>query len=266
MRKINFPLWFITCSSVFFIYGVLSSDGKAGKTGAPGENTCVQCHSGSAVNSGSGSISINTASIINGEYEMGQTYDLSVVVEQTGVSLFGFSIVALDANGNSVGTWIAGTDNHLDAATISGVTRQYLTHDFNGGATADSHTFSFQWTAPTEDFGAITFYASGNAANGNEASSGDKVYTTSQQVVLAQPINVSNAENELSLLWNSQTYVLSIQEDNVSDVQWLVFDVNGKLVDPKISQRQICLSDLQHGIYLVKCTYQGRTQLMKVLR
>lgn len=265
MRKINFPLWLIAFSSVFFIYGVLSSDGKAGKTGAPGENTCVQCHSGSAVNSGSGSISINTASMINGEYELGQTYDLSVTVEQTGLSLFGFSIVALDANGNSVGTLMAGADNHSDAATISGITRQYLTHDFNGGATADSHTFGFQWTAPTEDFGVITFYASGNAANGNEASSGDNVYSTSAQIQPVQPIGIAESKESM-LLWNPSSMELGVNGNVIENCQWEIFDVNGRLVLSKKGQtnQTIKVSDLQKGIYLVHCVYGNKTEIKKI--
>jgi hypothetical protein len=203
--------------------------------------------------------------MINGEYELGETYDLSVVVEQTGVSLFGFSIVALDANGNSVGTWIAGTDNHLDAATISGVTRQYLTHDFNGGATADSHTFSFQWTAPTEDFGAITFYASGNAANGNEASSGDKIYSTSAQIQPVQPIGIEESKQSM-LLWNPSSMELSVNGNVIENCQWEIFDVNGRLVLSKQGQtnQTIKVSDMQKGIYMVHCVYGNKTEIKKI--
>jgi len=265
MRKINFPLWVIACSGLFFIYGVLSSDGKAGKTGAPGENTCVQCHTGSAVNSGSGSISINTAAILNGEYELGQTYDLSVAVEQTGVSLFGFSIVALDANGNSIGTLIAGADNHLDAATIAGVTRQYLTHDFNGGASVDSHTFNFQWTAPSEDFGSITFYATGNAADGNEASSGDKIYSTNAQIQPVQPIVITESKESI-LLWNLSNMELSLNGNTIENCQWNIFDVQGSLVLNQKGQtnQTIKLNDLQKGIYMVHCVHGNRTEIKKI--
>ncbi len=41
-----------------------------------------------------------------------------------------------------------------------------------------SATFQFDWTPPATNVGPITFYAAGNAANGNGTSAGDFIYTT----------------------------------------------------------------------------------------
>jgi hypothetical protein len=177
MRNKFLSVLFIAVLGWMMISSTTSSGGKSGKTGAPGENNCAQCHGGSAVNSGVGSVSINTG--MTGGYALGQAYNMSVAVNQTGLSLFGFSIVALDANGASVGNFVAGTDNHVENLTISSNNRQYLTHNTNGGASANSHTFNFSWTAPSSDAGDITFYVSANAANGDGGTSGDFIYTTS---------------------------------------------------------------------------------------
>lgn len=180
MRNKFLSVLFIASLGWMMISSTTNSGGKSGKTGAPGENNCVQCHSGSAVNAGVGSVSLNTG--ISGGYALGQVYNMSVAVNQTGISLFGFSIVALDANGASVGTFTAGTDNHIENLTIGGNSRQYLTHNTNGGATPNAHTFNFTWAAPSGDAGEITFYVSANAANGNGGTSGDFIYTTSTAV------------------------------------------------------------------------------------
>jgi hypothetical protein len=172
--------FFLLALGWMMTFSITSSSGKSGKTGAPGEGDCTQCHGGTAVNAGVGSVSLSTG--MASGYVPGEVYGMSVTVSQVGISLFGFSIVAIDANGASVGTFTAGTDNHTENLTIAGNNRQYVTHNTNGGASVGSHTFSFDWTAPAADAGAITFYVSANAANGNGGGSGDFIYTTSTSV------------------------------------------------------------------------------------
>jgi uncharacterized protein (TIGR03437 family) len=57
---------------------------------------------------------------------------------------------------------------HTSAGTRIGTT---------GGA-----IFQFDWTPPATNVGPVTFYAAGNAANGNGAPTGDLIYTTSVQL------------------------------------------------------------------------------------
>ena len=48
-------------------------------------------------------------------------------------------------------------------------------------------TFEFDWTPPATNAGPVTFYAAGNAANGNGSPTGDQIYTTSVQLAPAAP-------------------------------------------------------------------------------
>ena len=41
-------------------------------------------------------------------------------------------------------------------------------------------TWQFDWTVPDPAVGTITFYAAGNAANGNGSTSGDYIYSVSK--------------------------------------------------------------------------------------
>lgn len=176
MKKIIFSIFSLAVAWVM-IQGVVSSAGKSGKTGAPGENNCTQCHAG-VINSNGGSVTISGVS----EYQPGQTYNLSVTVTDASSSLFGFSAVALQASGDNGGSLVAGTDNHTEILNIAGFPRNYVTHNQNGGASTGTHTFNFTWTAPSTDIGDITFYVTANAANGNGGTSGDHIYSTTLTV------------------------------------------------------------------------------------
>ncbi|MBW3624913.1 MAG: hypothetical protein KY468_16045, partial [Armatimonadetes bacterium] len=58
---------------------------------------------------------------------------------------------------------------------------QYIAQTSQGTAEGQPDvgpTWSFQWTAPPQGSGNVTFYAAGNAANGNSSASGDFIYTT----------------------------------------------------------------------------------------
>src|SRR5262249_13884214 len=44
--------------------------------------------------------------------------------------------------------------------------------------TADGTEWTFDWIAPNADVGPVTFYAAGNAANGDDIPLGDYIYTT----------------------------------------------------------------------------------------
>ncbi len=156
--------------------GVTSSAGKSGKSGAPGESTCIQCHSTNALNDPAGSISVSVAGVTNGQYTAGQTYQVSVTIAKSGQSLFGFSAVALDDAGQNAGTLAAGSDNHTEMSSASGTNRNYVTHNSGGGLSSNQKTFTFSWTAPTS--GNVNFYFTGVAANNNSGSSGDFVYSS----------------------------------------------------------------------------------------
>jgi uncharacterized protein (TIGR03437 family) len=58
--------------------------------------------------------------------------------------------------------------SHLRAGTV----------DSTRPGTSGSRSWEIEWTPPETDVGPVIFYAAGNAANNNNASSGDRIYTT----------------------------------------------------------------------------------------
>jgi hypothetical protein len=263
--KSNWILGLTLLSSSLFVCGVLSEDGKAGKTGAPGEGTCVQCHQGTPLNTGGGFVFVESSNMIFGQHALGETYDMSVTVGQTGTGLFGFSVVALDANGNSVGTFTAGTDNHTENFTVNGSSRQYVTHNTNGGSSSDEHTFNFTWTAPSEDFGTVTFYATGLAANGNGMNSGDKVYSATMESPVLPSTGVMGIKQELSIGWDPLQEAVVVNNNN-KPYTMEVFDVQGKTVLKKAKgvESIVPLRHLTSGYYIVRVTTDGKKTDRKI--
>ena len=140
----------------------------AGKTGAPGEGNCTQCHAG-MVNSGLSTSTLTSSG--NNEYVPGNTYNLTLDI-QNGSAKNGFQIVVLDSISNSnAGNFIVTDANNTKL--ISGNNRFYITHKATGTSLTN---WSFDWTAPPTNVGPITFYYAYNVTNNAYNSSGDQIY------------------------------------------------------------------------------------------
>jgi uncharacterized repeat protein (TIGR02543 family) len=145
-----------------------SSQAPLGHTGAPDETTCAACHSGGSYTGqilfelGDGSIS---------EYIPGETYTISLSASYNALR-YGFSITALNASNQPAGDFtVLNSDNTSKGVAGSG--RQYIGHK-NAN---NNNEWNFEWTAPEADEGTITFYYVINAANNNNAPSGDYIET-----------------------------------------------------------------------------------------
>jgi len=192
-----------------------SDDGRAGFTGSPGEDDCTNCHNSFAVNTGGGTISLQAPGMTGNEYVPGQTYSLSVTVSRSANNLFGFGFEALnsllDNSGNLIITDVASTQ--IKTRVVNGITKRNVVHTLNGGSSAGSKTFNFDWTAPVSGSGPVTFYFAGVAANGNGEDDNDYVYKSSLTVTEfvclppAQPAAVSG--NPKVCAGSSQNYSVS---------------------------------------------------------
>ena len=164
--------------SVYQINGN-SSGASSPKTGAPNENSCNSCHSGSSlVTSGTQHARIQLKGSFTGSgYIPDSTYTLTLTYAETGKSTFGFQMTAL-ANGKAAGTFTASTRTGTFSSNVNGATRYYVEHNSTGssGIAKDSTAWTFQWKAPSTNLGNITFYAALNSTNGNGSSSGDVIY------------------------------------------------------------------------------------------
>jgi hypothetical protein len=237
-------------------FGPMNKTGIAGYAGSPLENNCTECHGGIA-NSGPGSIAISSPTLTDWKYTPGQTYAISVTVAQTGAKVFGFALESLTAAGENAGNMevIDDTQTHIDSSNISGQMRKSMTHSFNGGRTNDLHTFVFNWTAPVKDIGPVTFYAAGNAANGNNFPTGDSIYTKKQMVVPAA-VGISELTTlDIQLFPNPTQGQLTICGDVNEKMIVSIYDLHGRLLihNEHIFQKSLIdVSNLSAGTYLTK--------------
>jgi hypothetical protein len=273
-------------SAIIFIFTTSSYDmhmdnanGKAGKTGSPGETTCAEagCHAGTALNSGPGSVTITCETMTNWEYVPGQQYSISVTVAENARNLFGLGVEALMSNGDNAGTLVAGTGTQIKTKTVSGFVRRNIVHNTNTGASANSHTFTFTWNAPTTDVGDVTFYVAGNAANSSGNTSGDHIYTTSQVATAAVSVfEIENEKLDFTLYPNPTENLLNItyKLPNAANVSLEIFDTRGALVKTLSTNNQTAgnvqqtydLTDLASGIYMFQIIIDNKLSSSKIFQ
>lgn len=157
-----------------------SSGSPGGKTGSPGDggNTCTDCHGGTATFQ-AGWIESN---IPPEGYIPGQTYTVTATGTHNGVVKFGFEVTSEDQAAAKTGTIQVTNANEMKLVNSG----NSVTHKSGGTTpTGNSRSWTFDWMAPAEGTGDVTFYGAFNAANGNGNNSGDVIYTSTLEVAEA---------------------------------------------------------------------------------
>jgi hypothetical protein len=214
---------------------VTKNDGREGHTGSPGEPTCNTsgCHTGNPVNDPSGSIAISAPTMTGWQYQPGLTYPIQVTVTRSGNQKFGFGFEALQSSGANGGTLSItnGTETQLKNAIISGNSRTNVVHRTNSGLGGGSKTFAFNWTAPASPTGNITFYAAGAAANAQNNSSGEFIFTTSQIITPASGVSVEELPSlsSITVLNNPISDFLEVEFSNAEalSLTFTLYSISG---------------------------------------
>lgn len=279
MNKLYFLSFIGVLSFVTLTSTDLDDNGKAGATGSPGESTCNQsgCHTGVAVNSQSGAITFDIPGMTNWEYTPGQTYTVNVTIAESGRSLFGIGLECLKSNGDNAGTLSPGTGTQIKNKTVSGFSRKNIVHTLNGGASANSHTWTFTWTAPSTDVGDVTFYMACNAANNNGSDTGDHIYSYSQVVTpgavsVSEQLDIQNLEVFPNPFVNQIRLNYFLKQSGQMNIA--LFDVAGRQVETLVNENQFSgnhsleynLEHLKGGQYIMHMSLNGRglaTQLIQ---
>ncbi|RKU26534.1 hypothetical protein C6497_13240 [Candidatus Poribacteria bacterium] len=209
----------ILFSFIFIVNGQVSAysfDPPNEKTGAPGESNCTDCHSGNTLNAFGGSLVLT----VPNTYLPGMVYDIVVKLERDGQKRWGFEMTALNDTNTRAGTFST-TDANTQVKNENN--KQYIKQTSVGTAqgTEDMHSWMFKWTAPTSNIGPITFYAAGNAANGDSGTSGDYIYTqkaTSEVITHGVAISSDKIKKETTDANTGVEYTLKVTNTgNVED-------------------------------------------------
>lgn len=163
-----------------------------GHTAAPGEVSCIACHSDFGLNTGTGSLFITG---LPANYRPGQQIPITVTTNQADAVIFGFQFTVVDRDGQHVGSFTlpSGSPPQLQENTgfIGSSERRYISHTSDGVTPTQFGTksWTFNWTAPSQRVGKISFYAAGNAANSDGGPSGDYIYTKSSAVLSGSAVS-----------------------------------------------------------------------------
>lgn len=236
-RLLSIAIIAIVLSTAF---GILSDNGKAGYTGSHGELNCDDCHNSFGnSNSGTGTIYV-TSTMNNWQYIPGQTYTVNAIVKHSGKPLFGLGFEALTSSNANAGSLVITNPakTQIKTKTVSGVTRNNVVHQLNGGMNADSAIFTFNWVAPATIIGNITFYFAGIAANNNGNENSDYVYNSSKVVTPASATGIVEQNKNISAF---KSYVnneerIAIEFLSSADDQPRInlYDMEGRMISSQL--------------------------------
>jgi uncharacterized protein (TIGR03437 family) len=165
-----------------------------GYTGAPGDQTCVECHSAFPLNSQGGNVKILFPSGNTGTYVPGQTMQLLVQITDSKEQAFGFELTARLANNTQAGdfspadvnTQVLCADGNLESFYGSACPARYsiedIEHDltgFNASVNSSgSFTYTVNWTPPATGSGNVTLYVAANCGPKLAQEDPTHVYTS----------------------------------------------------------------------------------------
>jgi hypothetical protein len=244
MKKVFLPL-----SIIALTFGMLSfrtthlsgfqaapqdNNGPAGgKTGAPGEQNCTSCHSGTAQSGTNENLLVINDDLGFGitQYTPGATYTVNLTMASNPAKK-GFQVTALNGANAMAGNFVAGANTQLKTATISGGQRKYATHKSSSNTSA-TQTWNWTWQAPATSEGAVTFYVATNKANNNNNDNGDVIYL-SQHIFVNDDASVNEAqvENNFAVGYGveKEELVISFSTLSIVPTSLNLVDLQGKSV------------------------------------
>lgn len=142
----------------------------AGRSGAPGETTCGQCHTSYPLNSGSASFQV----LLPSHWQPGEQIPVTIGFFNSRTTTHGFQITARTPGGTTAGFF-----QSLDNSTQTLTPGSWQTHT---GLGTTRSWWTFLWHPPATPDGPVTFYVAGNEASGDGTNLGDFIYTISRTV------------------------------------------------------------------------------------
>lgn len=248
-----------------------STQAPAARTGAPFDGSCssVGCHNGppSSEMPGEILITMNGSTLDTGfSYMPGQTYTVNFSSNLASMLRFGFQLVAVDSADANAGS--LAVTNSTNTVTSSSQGRTYIGHkDAN-----TNDTWSFSWTAPSNNIGPVTFYYVLNDANNSGTAMGDNIIEGSRTFNGSTSTGIFSPESNLVLeVFPNPVTAGSFQlrGDESLNGHAFLFDLNGSMVQswnlsgstPKLNL-QSAVSD---GIYLLNVVSDGKSATRQLI-
>ena len=183
MKSIFYSKFFRIGSLLFCVLIWLANSGNPpnGRTGAPFDGNCNDCHGGGSYNG------IVTISGLPAMLDANTTYPMTITLTATSGSPDegGFQVVAVDGSNQNAGDL---TPVNGETGTNFSGGREYIEHRGGKNFAGNTVSWNFNYTSPAAAAGnAVTFYFIGNFTNGNNSTSGDIPFNSQQTFTMSAP-------------------------------------------------------------------------------
>ncbi len=272
MKKIIYMFCAMASATILFTShaGGFAASESEGLTSAPGDTklangdpkTCQFCHNSGSFNPKAmidilDEAGTNTVT----KYEAGKTYTIRVSVNAGSGTPAGYGFQMIDirkSNETNLKGFLASQAAGIQLSTLPNG-RVYAEHS----ARSTSKTFDVKWKAPSPSVGIVSFYAVGNAVNGNGSTGGDNG-TAPVQVdlpALTSGVNELAAQVTMSISPNPtiEGVVLSISSKVTKKVAVRFLDISGRALISENWQIQTGdnskkwdISRLPKGAYMIQ--------------
>lgn len=174
-------------------------------------NNCGSCHTGGGAVGGMAIQVFDQTNNAVSSYAANTTYNIVVAMTDINATVGGFQLECLEDGVNTVkvGSFTAGAGTRVTTIGAFEVIEHSTPNAFsNNPPIGNSTGWNFTWTSPATAGSSLTFYASGNAANGNGGTSGDDGYATSTSLT-SLPVTFISADvlvydNQVALFWEAE--------------------------------------------------------------
>jgi hypothetical protein len=182
---------------------------------------------------------------------------------------YGFQMTALAADGNQPLSGYSNLASNVKQKTVAVGPQSGRTYVEQDGVTTNNE-FTFSWTAPEAGTGTVNFFASGNAVNLNNATSGDNVGATTLALPEASTVNVANLETEVSVKSFPNPCVDRLTIEAASAISHVVvIGMDGRIVAeqfPQTERTQLDASAWASGTYMATITSAEGTVIRRIQR
>ena len=260
-------LYTLACiTGMTFLLFSFSTNPPDGFTGAPGDSLCSECHTlNNSPNLGTISIEGFPNSITPE-----QTYPLTVINRNTndGAVRGGFQMTILGPNNTRAGDLTMPSANAV--VSISGG-RQYFEHN-PAQEYPDSNVLRWTvlWKAPVIANGSqIRWFASGNIANGNFQSTGDRIVAAigSGSVVVSATNDIVSNKPRVYPNPGSDFIHIELPGQGQPDGQILFHDTSGNTVHEADMDRGVVITTrLSPGTYFLEINDRERSYVTRWIK
>jgi hypothetical protein len=272
MKRKFLPIFILSASVGFFAFRseinspyefhkspINSGGAAAGKTGAPGEQNCTACHSGTAQDGANE----NLLTILNGttpvtQYTPGQQYTVTLSMASNPTKK-GFQATALTSSNVMAGAFTGQSGN----TSISGTSKKYANHTSSSNTSTTAPVWTWTWTAPAAGSGEVTFYVASNKTNNNGNDNGDVIYLSQHMISEASTTGIENMafNNNVVIGSDNESNKVTVAYDlnQSSKMSLNIVDLNGRsvfnktLINGQIGKNhfEISTRDFNSGVYIM---------------